>query len=1199
MNKTRKSSFTALLCVLVCALALVLSLGIFCACDSGKTMNADENASTANSGPAWYYGDKAPAEDLGEEGDYYLNTETLASYVKEGKTWREAVNGETGASWYYGTSAPNANLGSLNDFYLNTSTGELYQKGADSWGTPLLTLKGTAGRDGVVWHSGKGNPNELEESLKPQDALAGDFYLDYSNFDVYQLKENGTWGEPLGSIKGDKGDAAKDPIQFYDGKGAPKDNEALLKGAKSGDLYLGVFYGWEEGVTGAGSRLYRYNGTDWDVLMDTVKENQPEIHSYEQLIAFATSVANGNDYAGKEVHLKTKIDFNEVEAASLHRAVATIAAGDWTPIGTEEHPFKGTFDGEGNTISNFSEEKSGFFGYVQNATVKNLHFVNVKAGSLVGTVVEGSTVTVEQVRVDVDDSVEHEVGRESSALVGSGDVTFAGENEVSYPVADGVNGFVENHHMSGEEVTISYEISSVDGLTYFAKTVNEGKKYIGKTVELAAEIDLTDKLWTPIGGNFCGTFDGNGQKIIGLNITGTGNLGFFGTLGEFSVGLKEGTAIVTDLVFENVTINGAETNNVGALVGYARANLSKITVKGDVSITGKERVGGIAGGQYGNVSDVHVESEGGSVVGFDQVGGLIGYLADSGFTLENSSSSIDVSADVDVGGAVGTLYHGNVADNVTVSGKVTLLKGFVESGDVRTDAHATLGGIVGSIAGGAVTVKNSSFTGQLVYANTSFYRWKSENFNGQYAGELINVYNDGYVGADYRSEYSVAYTYESDISYLRNLNSLENNRIHAEIVSQNAEIKDDAERGGFYLVEDENGTHYEIDSADGMKKFSDMVNFSKFKLVGQNSEHYGYSILQNRTVYLKEDIDLDNDLAYLRMPAWTATEGKYSYPAQEHTPWLPIGCGASEFRGSFDGMGHTVSNLYIRPVNTYNGLGSYAALFGSVWVEKGYEGKFENLTIKNVDIDVTGLTVQNSGSPLLGGSNGSYVASLIAISGGNGPTVASNIKVLGEIDILGKTWVGGLFGTDKGENQRVRVEHCTVDGTVAKGDTVRDGASVISATNSKAGGLIGGAKGINVVGLDILTDNMVKGLTVKGPGFVGGLVGQGINYGSIVTGNTIEDVTLEQTESSSGSIATTFGALCAQIYTSTTNTIDISKNTATVTMKLLEGNTIMDVFENNYAITKIYNYGGSWDQVQFTNNTITTTLYIGDVKQGA
>ena len=73
---------------------------------------------------------------------------------------------------------------------------------------------------------------------------------------------------------------------------------------------------------------------------------------------------------------------NDIDLSALSRS----AVSNWNPIGTEEKPFTGTFDGNGKTIKNLiiveptaKEGKAfiGFFGYAKNATIKNVTFENV------------------------------------------------------------------------------------------------------------------------------------------------------------------------------------------------------------------------------------------------------------------------------------------------------------------------------------------------------------------------------------------------------------------------------------------------------------------------------------------------------------------------------------------------------------------------------------------------------------------------------------------------------------------------------------------------------------------------------------------------------------------------------------------------------------------------------------------------------
>ena len=74
----------------------------------------------------------------------------------------------------------------------------------------------------------------------------------------------------------------------------------------------------------------------------------------------------------------------------------------WTPIGTAEHPFSGTFDGNNKTISNLkitTGNYAGLFGYVSTATIKNVKLANAQVSggermaSLIGRITDDATVT--------------------------------------------------------------------------------------------------------------------------------------------------------------------------------------------------------------------------------------------------------------------------------------------------------------------------------------------------------------------------------------------------------------------------------------------------------------------------------------------------------------------------------------------------------------------------------------------------------------------------------------------------------------------------------------------------------------------------------------------------------------------------------------------------------------------------------------
>ena len=76
---------SSLLAVLVCIFALVFSMGIMSAC-------GNSDSASNETGGEWLYGTTAPAENLGNTGDYYLNTETLTAYVRTADgTWQQTA----------------------------------------------------------------------------------------------------------------------------------------------------------------------------------------------------------------------------------------------------------------------------------------------------------------------------------------------------------------------------------------------------------------------------------------------------------------------------------------------------------------------------------------------------------------------------------------------------------------------------------------------------------------------------------------------------------------------------------------------------------------------------------------------------------------------------------------------------------------------------------------------------------------------------------------------------------------------------------------------------------------------------------------------------------------------------------------------------------------------------------------------------
>ena len=101
------------------------------------------------------------------------------------------------------------------------------------------------------------------------------------------------------------------------------------------------------------------------------------VDSAEGLAAVAQEIKEGNIPLDATIELSDDIDLS---------AISRSLVSNWTPIGTSEKPFTGTFNGRGRSIKNLVlvEEEAkegkayiGFFGYAKNATIKNVTFENV------------------------------------------------------------------------------------------------------------------------------------------------------------------------------------------------------------------------------------------------------------------------------------------------------------------------------------------------------------------------------------------------------------------------------------------------------------------------------------------------------------------------------------------------------------------------------------------------------------------------------------------------------------------------------------------------------------------------------------------------------------------------------------------------------------------------------------------------------
>ena len=261
----------------------------------------------------------------------------------------------------------------------------------------------------------------------------------------------------------------------------------------------------------------------------------------------------------------------------------------------------------------------------------------------------------------------------------------------------------------------SFEIDSDTDLVNFAKNVNGGNKYSNYIVYLTKDIDLSGKIWTPIGistsNYFNGIFDGRGYKITGLTINDSTNYTYQGLFGYVGTG-----ATIRNLYLEGVNIQ-SDAQYIGGLAGgIARSSLTITTYK--PSIYAQVINCGVSG---------YIKSQYPST---GYVGGLVGNVNYSDIFKSFSTVSIDAtSSSTYVGGLVG-----NFANRVSyrgrpvVGGPITPIQNayssikqcFYYSEVGLSGGSDSYRGFVGNATAGSTTYINDVYTSSpYLYGTTS------------------------------------------------------------------------------------------------------------------------------------------------------------------------------------------------------------------------------------------------------------------------------------------------------------------------------------------------------------------------------------------------------------------------------------------------------------------------------------------------
>ena len=643
----------------------------------------------------------------------------------------------------------------------------------------------------------------------------------------------------------------------------------------------------------------------------------------------------------------------------------------------------------------------------------------------------------------------------------------------------------------------TYYIANDTDLKAFRDKVNAGEAFAGKTIELTKGISLAEE-WAPIGNGsrsgstytgkaFKGIFDGKDKSISNVTITET-------------------TANASDAIGLFGVVDGGTVKNV--------------TLNVNINVANNELAGGAIGllVNDGTAEKIHVT---GNVKAADGVGGIVGRMLISG-TIKECLNEAVVNAAKDgsgSGGIVGKAYYTATGKTMNIQdcenrGSITAaycaggiaglsaanVSGCTNSGSVTAGNHA--GGIVGEQTNyGAVSGNTNS--ADVIGKNTAaggIIGWVRYQDNSNYTNnDLITVTgntNSGSIGKEdgagnlgYGGIVGTLYNQGTVSGNTNNAPTITGGTFAAGIVGGPQIANDNKKINETTVTITNNVTTTTLDKISGTN--TDLIAWKNDEsFVIENNSGTGWTAkigeVQYATLAAALAAAKDGDTVKL-LKDITLTE-----------TWTPIGTEDAPFKGTFDGQGHTITDLNISS-------GSYAGLIGVLDA-----GTVKNVMFASVNISTTGTDV------------GAAVGRII----NNGKV--ESVKVLSG-SVRGEKRVGGVVGCIKAYGS---VADCS-------------NAATVSATAYNVGGIVGAAyytktgkamhisncentgvvtsNGVGAGGIVGLSAAHVTGCensaAVTGTGTsIGGIVGEQKSYGSVTNCTNSGTITNSGTDYGTGGI---------------------------------------------------------------------------------
>ena len=440
----------------------------------------------------------------------------------------------------------------------------------------------------------------------------------------------------------------------------------------------------------------------------SVEKYQFSITTAEELAGLAALVNEGTDFAGQVIYLEADVDLGYKE---------------WIPIGNAEKSFKGTFNGNGHTVSclkiHVENSNVGLFGNnggnIFDFSVENASVYQKDAYENIGIVCGYSSAPIS--RVSASGFLDAPRSSHVGAIAGFANIGSAVLSELSNSAAvtggtytGGLmgtlraNGTLQTDNISNTgDVTGKTEVGGIFG------RVNGQSGSIVRDASVSADI----------AGEYCvGGIVGKTESVAISHCTNEGSTvsassyDSDGTYFWVWLGGYVGYGYSVDNCVNTVEIKyNARGSDVGGIAGallHAPTNCENTA-----SISGYGSVGGIAGCIWTNAAlNINNLKNSGNVSGNASVGGIIGYYGLSGGAVTTTLTSLENSGAITgaenlVAGIIGC--H----DNKTGVIHASHLK---NTGDV-TGGTQDIGGLFGYVIGSTSSVIQSSSSSANIVGN--------------------------------------------------------------------------------------------------------------------------------------------------------------------------------------------------------------------------------------------------------------------------------------------------------------------------------------------------------------------------------------------------------------------------------------------------------------------------------------------------